>query len=417
MAPAVNVDRIRAALRAFARIGYRRDGSIERLAFTRADLRARQVLGHRLGSLGLTARVDAIGNIFGRLVAAREEMLPAVLVGSHLDTVPGGGRFDGSVGVVAALEVAAVLREHGLVLRRPVEIVSFACEESSRFGRAMLGSGLVAGTWDPDEILGLRDTRGLTLRQVLVRLGLDPDRLSSVRRSPGDYSAYLELHIEQGRVLEESHTRLAVVEAIAAPTRLRVEIMGRADHSGATPMPLRRDALSGAAEIILAVERIARNTPRVVGTVGIIHAEPNVMNVVPGRVEVGIDIRSADSTRKAEVAAVIQEQIGVIAEARGLRYALHVLSDEPPVTLDPKLVEVLECKALERGVQTLRLASGAGHDAMQMATVCPAGMLLVPSRAGISHNREEWTSVEDIAVAVQVLLDTVMHVAEQGASG
>jgi N-carbamoyl-L-amino-acid hydrolase len=411
----VNIERIRTELRAFARIGYRPDGSIDRLAFSRADLRARQVFIHRLGSLGLQTHVDAIGNIFGRLPTSLEPTLPPVLVGSHLDTVPGGGRFDGAAGVVAALEIAAVSREHDLALRRPVEIVSFACEESSRFGRAMLGSGLAAGTWDPEEILSLRDGRGMTLRQVIMHLGLDPARLGTVRRGSGSYSAYLELHIEQGRVLEESGAQLGIVEAIASPTRLKVEIRGRADHSGTTPMPLRRDALAAAAELILAIERTAQTIPRAVATVGIIQVEPNVMNVVPGRVELGIDIRSTEATQKAEVTASVQESIAAIARTRGLHYGVRIISDELPVKLNPLLAKVLERKATDRQVKVLRMASGAGHDAMQMAKICAAGMLLVPSRAGISHNREEWTAIEDVALGTQVLLDAVMWLSQDGA--
>jgi N-carbamoyl-L-amino-acid hydrolase len=413
MAPAVNIDRIRAELRAFARIGYRPDGSVERLAFTRADLRARQLLMHRLASLRLMPRVDAIGNIFGRLTSAREEGRPAVLVGSHLDTVPGGGRFDGSAGVVAALEIAAVFREHGRVPRRPIEIVSFACEESSRFGHSMLGSGLVAGTLQPDEALDLRDAKGLTVRQVLARLGLEPSRLLSVQREAGDYRAYLELHIEQGRVLEESATPLGVVEAIAAPTRLLVDIVGRSDHSGATPMALRRDALGAAAEIVLAVERIAREAPGVVGTVGIIRAEPNVMNVVPGRVRLGIDIRSTDFDRKAAVASDVMRHVEKVAEVRKVACSTTILSDERPALLSSDLVELLTRCAVARAIPVLRMYSGAGHDAMQMVQICPAGMVLVPSRAGISHNRDEWTSVADIARGAQVMLDAVIGLADE----
>jgi N-carbamoyl-L-amino-acid hydrolase len=412
--PTVNIDRIRAELRAFARIGYRSDGSIERLAFTRADLRARQLLMHRLGNLGLTPRIDAIGNIFGRLPKARDAEAPPVLVGSHLDTVPGGGRFDGSAGVVAALEIAAILQEQHRVPRCPIEIVSFACEESSRFGRAMLGSGLVGGGWDPAEVLELRDARGLTLKQVLVGVGLEPGRLRSVRREPGDYSGYLELHIEQGRVLEESATPLGIVEAIAAPTRLLVEIIGRADHSGATPMAMRHDALSGAAEIILAVEQVARTAVGVVGTVGVIRVEPNVMNVVPGRAWVGIDIRSDDSSRKTDAVTAIRRRVEAIVDARALRYSLQILSDEAPVVLSRDLVGVLESCAAQREIPTRRMYSVAGHDAMQLERICPAGMLLVPSRAGVSHNRDEWTSAEDIATGVQILLDAVIAITERG---
>ncbi len=416
LAPSVDRQRILSELRTFARIGYSPDGGINRLAFSRADRQARQVLLHRMRSLGLEPRVDAFGNVFGRLPDAREPDLPPVLVGSHLDAVPGGGRFDGAAGVVAALEVVAVIRQHGLVPRRPVEVVSFACEESSRFGRGTLGSALVAGAVEPEEILELRDARGLTVRRVLELVGLEPDRLTLARRRPGDYSAYLELHIEQGRVLEETGARLGIVEAIAAPTRFRLELVGRADHSGATPMPLRRDALAGAAEVILAVERLARETPGVVGTVGTIRVEPGAINVVPGRAELAIDVRSRDGTTKATVVTALRDAIDGIVRQRGLGYALQTLTDEEPVVLHPALAALLERCAQERGAPARRMVSGAGHDAMQMARICPAGMLLVPSHKGVSHSRQEWTPPDDIVLGTQILLDAVLHLAEHGVS-
>mgnify|MGYP005840390053 CR=1 FL=1 len=416
LTPSVDRQRILSELRTFARIGYSPDGGINRLAFSRADRQARQVLLHRMRSLRLEPRVDAFGNVFGRLPVAREPDLPPVLVGSHLDTVPGGGRFDGAAGVVAALEVVAALRQHSVVPRRPVEVVSFACEESSRFGRGTLGSALVAGTVEPEEILELRDAHGLTVRQVLELVGLAPDRLATVRRRPGDYTAYLELHIEQGRVLEETGARLGIVEAIAAPTRFRLELVGRADHSGATPMPLRRDALAGAAEVILAVERLAQETSGVVGTVGTIRIEPGAINVVPGRAELGIDVRSSDRETKATVVEALRRAVEEIARRRGLEWSLQTLTDEEPVALHPALAALLERCARARGLPALRMVSGAGHDAMQMARICPSGMVLVPSREGISHSRQEWTPPDDIVLGTQVLLDAVLHLAEHGLS-
>ncbi len=410
-APLVDPARVRDRLRAFARIGYRADGGMYRLAFSRDDLRARQLLVHLMENLGLAVRVDAIGNVFGRLPDADQPALPPLLIGSHLDTVPGGGRFDGSAGVVAALEVAAALRAAGCRLARPLEIVSFACEESSRFGRATIGSGVVAGVWDPGEIVDLRDASGTRLGQVLRRLGLDPTQVGQARRAPGDVAAYLELHIEQGRVLEESGTRIGVVDAIAAPTRVRLRLMGRADHSGATPMSLRRDALTGAAEVILAVERRARAAPGVVGTVGLVRVEPNVMNVVPGQVELGIDVRGTVARDKARVVAAIEADIARIASARSLEARIETLSDEEPVRLDAGLVALLERLCAARGIPAMRLPSGAGHDAMQMAKLCPSAMLLVPSRGGISHNRDEWTDPDDIVAGSQILLDAALELA------
>ena len=409
-APPVSAERIEASLRAFARIGYSADGGMNRLAFSRADLRARQLLLHLLRSLGLTVRIDEVGNVFGRL-PGRESGLP-LLLGSHLDTVPGGGRFDGALGVVAALEAVRLLQERDVSPRHPVELVSFACEESSRFGRGTLGSGVLAGTWGARELLGLSDGRGVRLEQALRRAGIDPEGIDRARREPGDFLAYLELHIEQGRVLEEARCQVGVVEGIAAPTRFRVTLGGQADHSGATPMGLRHDALAGAAEIVLAVERAARAVSGVVGTVGTLRLEPGAINVIPGRVELGVDVRSTSAADKARVVAAIRAEIARVAGARALEWAITVLTDEEPVRLDPRLVDLLEDGCRARAVPAVRLPSGAGHDAMQMARLCPAGMLMVPSRRGVSHHRDEWTSLADIVAGVQVYADAALALAE-----
>jgi hydantoinase/carbamoylase family amidase len=409
--PAVNPARIRDWLRAFARIGYSPDGGMRRLAYTRADLRARQLLLHTFERLGLRAQVDGIGNCFGYLACGRDLDAPPVLVGSHLDTVPGGGRFDGAIGVVAALEIAATFREHGLTTRRPVALVSFAAEESSRFGRGTIGSGVLAGTWDPEEVLTLRDAHGQRLGQVLARLGTPPAAVAAARREPGAFAAYLELHIEQGRVLEEAGRAIGVVEAIAAPCRLRLRLAGRADHSGATPMPLRRDALAGAAEVVLAIERLATASNGVVGTVGTLRVEPGAINVVPGQVELGIDIRAMTRAARDPVVAAVRAAIDAIAAARNLEATIEPLSDEDPVTLDRDLAALLERCARSRDLDPLRMPSGAGHDAMHLARLCPSGMLFIPSRDGISHNRLEWSDLDHIVAGTQILCDAALELA------
>lgn len=409
--PSVDAGRIGDWLRAFARIGYSADGGMRRLAFSRGELRARQLLLHLMERTGLRARVDGIGNCFGRLPGASEPDAPPVLLGSHLDTVPGGGRFDGAVGVVAALEVAATIRERGLATHCPIEVVSFAGEESSRFGRGTIGSGIVAGTWEPAEVLALRDANGTTLGQVLARLGATPAQVAAARRAPGDFAAFLELHIEQGRVLEDAGIPLGVVEAIAAPCRMRLRLTGRADHSGATPMGLRRDALAGAAEVVLAIERLARASSGVVGTVGTLRVEPGAMNVVPGLVELSIDVRGTTRAARDPVVAGIRAEIAAIAAARDLTVTIELLSDEEPVVLDAGVAAILERHSRARGLEPLRLPSGAGHDAMHLARLCPTGMLMVPSRDGISHNRAEWTDLPTIVAGTQVLLDTALELA------
>ena len=413
--PRIDVDpsRIEANLRAFARIGYSRDGGMNRLAFSRNDLRARQYLLHVLRNLGASARIDGFGNVFARIEGSSPD-LPPLLVGSHLDAVPAGGRFDGSVGVAAALEVLSVLHEEGIVPRHPVELVSFACEESSRFGRGTLGSGIVAGVFDPHEVLNLTDAHGNRLERVLQRAGLDPSKLAEARHAPGDYLAYLEMHIEQGRVLEEAGAVVGVVEGIAAPTRFRVHVEGQADHSGATPMTLRRDALTGGAEIILAVERHARSAGNVVGTVGVVTVEPGAMNVVPGRVTLAVDVRSIDGEAKAKVVGLIRDDIEEIARARDLEIDVELLTDEEPVRLDRRVIETLSRMSAHRQVPSLRIMSGAGHDAMHIARLCPAGMILVPSRNGISHHRDEWTELEHVVAGTQVFVDAALEIATNG---
>lgn len=413
--PAIVVDpaRISARLAAFARIGYAADGGINRMAFSRADLQARELLIHHLTTLGLTVRIDGLGNVFGRLPGSEPE-LPALLVGSHLDTVPGGGRFDGSLGIVAGLELLSALRAAGPPPRRSIELVSFSCEESSRFGRGTLGSGVVAGVWEPDEVLALRDRQGVTLRSVLERSGFDPATLPEARRASGDYLAFLELHIEQGRVLEDAALQVGIVTAIAAPSRFRLTLTGRADHSGATPMHLRRDALAGAAEVILAVERAVTGLGETVATVGALRVSPGVMNVVPGRVELDIDLRGVDRDHKQQAIDALRQAITELAERRELEAELELLNQQDPVALDARLIDAFEHACRRRAVTARRMPSGAGHDAMQLAHICPAGMLLTPSRDGVSHNRSEWTDLHDIVAGVQVMVDVAIGLMEHG---
>ena len=410
----VDPDRIRENLQDFASIGYRPATGVSRLAFSRADLRARQVLIHKLGMLGLESRVDAFGTVFGRLCSNENGGRPPVLVGSHLDAVPGGGRFDGSIGVVAGLEVAAVIDDHIDQARYPLEVVSFSCEESSRFGRGTLGSGIMAGTWQAADILDLTDAQGRRLANVLKQVGLDPELVDSARRQPGDFTAFIELHIEQGRVLEESGVAAGIVDVIAAPTRFRLSISGQADHSGATPMSLRRDALTGAAEVILAVERLANSASGVVGTVGTVRVDPDAINVVPGQVVLGIDIRSTVGSAKRHVVNHLLAEVEQIAGRRGLTSSFDLLTDEEPVALDRRVIDVLEQSAAKRSISSSVMPSGAGHDAMHVAALCPTGMVLAPSVGGISHHRQEWTEMDDIVTAIQVVVDAAIEIMLQG---
>jgi hydantoinase/carbamoylase family amidase len=410
---AVRIDPQRLArdLRGLSRIGLNEDGSVTRVAFSVAELRARHYMIHLLQQAGLAVRVDGIGNLIARLPAATEG--PAVALGSHVDSVPHGGRFDGAAGVVAALEVARAIREAGVRLRRPLEVIVFAAEESSRFGFSTIGSSAMAGGSDPDRLLALTDRDGERLGEILARFGITRDDVVAVRRAPGEIGHYLELHIEQGRVLVEEGKRLGVVRSIAAPCRLKVSYRGRADHSGATPMHLRRDALAGAARLVAAVEDVCaapRATP-VVGTVGVIDAKPGAMNVIPGEATLWIDLRSTSLADRTACRDAVLAEARRLAEARGLQLEVTTLMEDAPVPMAAEVTELLAGVCAEQAIDHLVMDSGAGHDAMQMAAIARAGMLFIPCREGISHNPREWTSTEEIALGAEVLLQATLRLA------
>ena len=289
-------------LNAVGRIGIGSHGAVTRLVFSVKELRSRQLLIHLMRQAGLKIHIDAIGNIFGRLDGANPKA-PAVLAGSHLDTVIHGGKYDGPVGVIGALEAVRTIRENNIAFRSPLEVVCFVGEESSRFGFSTLGSSLVAGEVRPKDLTNAVDQQGTKLADVLASLGISRRNLSAIKRNPNGLKAYLELHIEQGPILEAKKKRIGLVTAIAAPSRFRVVFTGQADHSGTTPMEMRKDALVASAQLIEYVEKTCRKFSsmakgRVVGTVGAMRIEPGVINAVPGKAELSVDIRGITARSK-----------------------------------------------------------------------------------------------------------------------
>lgn len=410
----VNIDRLMADLEAFSAIGSDGQGGVTRLAFTPADQSARRLFQDKLAAAGLRVRVDAIGNVFGRR-GGRETALPPVLLGSHMDSVPNGGRFDGPLGVLSALEVVRMLDDARAQTRRPVEVACFAAEESSRFGSGTLGSKAVVGKLKPDMLDRLRDPEGRTLAEVLQECGLLPDRLPEVRRRPGEYHAYLELHLEQGAVLEHAGIPIGLVTGIAAPTRFHVTYTGRADHSGATPMGLRRDALVSGAELVLSVRRIvlAHGSPTSVGTVGVLRVQPGAMNVIPGQASLGIDLRDIDADAKSRIAKKVQAAARRIARKWKLDVSVETLTDESPVPLSERVRQVSAAACQACGIPFQELPSGAGHDAMYIAEIAETGMIFVRCREGISHNPAEFVEPQDIAAGAAVLAETALRLAEE----
>lgn len=386
---------------------------INRLAFSDSDWEGRSYLMSLMQEAGLSIRIDAFGNVIGHY-PGRDESLPAVMFGSHGDSVPEGGNFDGIFGVLSAIETVRSMKEDGFVPDHPLEVVIFMCEESSRFGAATLGSRAMRGELSQKDIDQLQDKQGHTLREVLKSRQLDPEHLeTAIYKKP--LKAFLEAHIEQGKVLESEQKQIGIVTGIAAPTRMRCYLHGSADHSGATPMNLRHDGLCAAAEIILTLEELASTYDKapVVGTVGICDVHPDVMNVIPGEVELGIDIRSISSSAKAEVTQELQEQIHAICVERDLTFDIKPVSNEEPAVMHPGMVKLLTQTAQSLGFAAMQMPSGAGHDSMHWADYAPTGMLFIPCRKGISHNPAEYASMKDIVAGVQVFSQAVRTLSQK----
>jgi allantoate deiminase len=351
---------------------------------------------------GMRAHLDAIGNVCGRYEGDRPG-LPCLMLGSHYDTVRDAGKWDGPLGIITAISCVADLNGRGRRLPFAIEVVGFADEEGVRFASTLLGSRAIAGTFD-EAALSSRDKAGLTMRQALVQFGLDPDHIGAAARTRRELHAYVELHMEQGPVLESENLPVGVVTAISGATRLSVVLTGMAGHAGTVPMGLRRDALAGAAECIVAVEAFCRTDQGLVGTVGYIDAMPGATNVIPGKVSFTIDIRTASDQQRERAVADIARNIEAIAKRRTLVLQVHVTHENRTVPCAPWLkAQVAEAIAAE-GHRVFELPSGAGHDGMAMIDIADVAMVFVRCRGGISHNPAEHVDEGDAAAGARVLL-------------
>lgn len=395
-----------------AQYGVLDNGGVTRLAFSKEDHDARNYLIRQMQAARLTVRVDAFGNIRGRR-SGKNDKLPAVMMGSHLDTVPHGGHYDGVIGVLVALEVIRVLNDTNTETLHPIEVINFAAEESSRFGVATLGSKGLTGQLSSDGMKQLHDRSGTTLYEVLKRSGHDVEHCELETILPDHVCAFLELHIEQGPILESNQLDIGLVSAIAAPSRFQLTIDGKSDHSGTTPMTMRQDALIPAAEIILAVEQLALNSSKsTVATVGVIENHPNAMNVIPGQVSISVDIRDTDQHRKQQVVDQFYKRVTQIADKRNVTINIQQLCNDQPVELSGRLVQKLESIAKSLQITSCVMPSGAGHDAMHMARVTPTALIFVPSVNGLSHNINEQTSLEAIMKGGELLHEMVLQLAQ-----
>ena len=357
-------------------------------------------------------RVDGIGNIIGRLEGT-DAAAPPVIVGSHLDSVPEGGRYDGVLGVVGGLTAIRRIKADSHT-KHPLELIIFTAEESSRFGFATMGSKAMSGVADIRAWSKAKDPQGVTFLEALTAAGLPADQIESASRVGEPIHAFVELHIEQGPVLEDEELEIGVVEAIAAPTRLKIKVEGTPGHSGTTPMDTREDALVTAAQIVIAVREVAlsRYGEGTVGTVGNLKVHPGVMNVIPGITELWVDIRGVNHDSIVETLQELKDEISIIAESEGTTVSIEVLTSDKPVKLHPMVINAVEAACKDLKVSYKRMNSGAGHDAMHMASIGPAGMIFIPCAKGISHNPEESAAPADIMNGIDVLTRTMRALAE-----
>ena len=400
-----SADRLQQHITELSRFGANPEGGVSRVAFSAADVAGREYIKKLMQDAGLAVRVDAAGNIIGRREGS-DAKLPAIMAGSHTDSVPSGGNYDGDVGVLGAIEVAQLLRERGVGLRHPLEIVSFTDEEGGLIGSLAMTGRLEAAALD------VVSHSGKTIREGIRAVGGDPDRLEQARRKPGELKAFVELHIEQGAVLDESGIDIGVVEGIVGIRWWDVTIDGVANHAGTTPMNRRRDALLSAAELALAVNRVATALPgRQVATVGRIRAEPGAPNVIPGKVVMSLEIRDLAADKMQQVYEAVQAEAEKIAKARQTPISFAELRvASVPAPTDERMRRLIASAAQSLGLTHKLMPSGAGHDAQDMTHIAPTGMIFVPSVGGVSHSPKEYTAPEDMANGANVLLRTVLAI-------
>ncbi|RNE63974.1 Zn-dependent hydrolase [Cryobacterium tepidiphilum] len=404
--------RIAAHLEELSRIGDDPRGGFSRLVYTEPERRAHAAFRGWLDGYGLQTSTDSVGNSFGVLPGSED--LPYLMSGSHLDSVYQGGNFDGAAGVVAAVEIARILAEDG-GLRHPFRVVAFAGEEGARFGAPCIGSRLMTGAFSEDTLRQLTDRDDVTAWDAARSVGLKPEATHLARWDPAAVACFVEIHIEQGRVLEARDRQLGVVHTIGGSTRVELTFEGRADHSGATPMWLRRDALAAAGEFIGAVERRAQRHATTVATVGTLEVQPGSLTTVPGRVVLGLDVRDIDSERQRELTETLLDDALRIASGREIQVTARQLSDQSPVVLHGSVQNVLAAAATRQELSFISMASGASHDSAHIAKQVPTGMVFVPCREGISHAPEEHAEPEHLAQAVDVVVDAFRAI-DAGAS-
>jgi len=405
----INKKRLETRINTLAEIGKISETGVCRLALSKEDKQAVETVKAWMEEAGLSARIDDFGNLIGRL-EGKDPSSPILMIGSHIDSQPYGGRFDGVIGVLGALEVVQTMREKSIVPETPIEVVAFCDEEGCRFNKGLFGVRGILGKLEKGE-LDRKDKNGVTRREALAEFGCDLNRLKESEYKEGSIGAFLELHIEQGPILEAKDAPVGIVTGISGPLWLTVELEGFAGHAGSVPMTMRQDALVGAAKVIVALNELASQDPSAptVGTVGSLQVFPDSRNIIPERVSFTIDLRDIDLSRRQAIEAELRAKIEEITETHGLRCSISEDTNSEPRYCSERLMNIMREQSKKLNLTPIELMSGPFHDALAMSYACEYGMIFVRCKDGISHNPKEFSTLEDIALGTELLYHTVIN--------
>jgi len=403
----IQISRMMDKLYTISQYGKDPSGGWSRYSFSDDDLKVRDIMTSWASNLGMAVRTDPAGNWIARLEGNNNKS-PVIALGSHIDTVKNGGMFDGSLGMVAAFEVINVITENNLIHNNPIEIISFAEQDGSGFGASLFGSKAMAGVAD-DVLLQRKNGMGLSLGEAMKRVGCDPQLYRSAQRSKEEIKCYLELHIEQGTILDDAKVSIGIVDGVAGFEWDKVVLKGKSAHAGTIPMTSRVDAVLAAAEIIVAVEKTAKHmNGQIIATVGRCDIQPNTINIVADEAVVYVDIRSIDDRERKSFFSILSKEIEKICEKEKVMYRLEKIAETPSIILDDSLVHRIEDISEKCGYEYRHIISGAGHDVQSMSLITDAAMIFVPSKGGISHSPKELTDASDIEKGANVLLNTII---------
>lgn len=406
------LERIQKDIETLAQFNGTPGNGLTRFSLSQEDKQAREYIKKEMAEAGLKVYEDGACTIVGRLEGSVKDA-PAVLIGSHYDSVKNGGNFDGNAGVVAALETARVIKEKNIKLKHPVEFIAMIEEEGGRFGSGLFGSRAMAGLISREQLDMYKDKDGISIADAMRNFGFDPDKIGTAKRDSIDIKAFLELHIEQGPILEYEKKDIGIVNYIVGIKQLDITINGRSDHAGTTPMTMRKDALDGAAQIISKIGGKAKEVGEgSVATVGVLNILPGASNIVPGQVKFTVDIRSKYSSCINEIKDFIYDQLEKIKEEKELEYKVFEILNAEPVQLNPDIINCFNKNCEKLNFSKIDMLSGAGHDAMIMAQITDVGLLFVPSKGGRSHCPEEWTDYEDLQKGIEIMYNTVLDLGE-----